>query len=266
MDKRTAIKGLASKLVALAKKRDYGEAVRLFKEVSEKLHALTPNRVAAEIGHLSGEPALRALVKSFALAPCYWCKEGYMTCELCQGADTIAANGRYCEVCGGYGHTLCMFCGGSGFLSFESVPKNILGTLAHERLKWSANSLQRVAKRSSRLRHGIIDERLSTELFDTFHTTLRITAVLDNIDPVIAPEDIPPKKRAKQSRDVVLAHQCRRVNQKYQGGFANAIVAFCQAQANRHSSESHRRTIWERRRDFYASQFLENGADQAPEE
>jgi len=261
MDARTAIMDCASKLVALAKKRDYGEAVRLFKEVSEKLPSFTPDRVAAEVGHLSGEPALRALVKSFAFAPCYWCEEGYMTCELCKGADTIASNGRYCEECGGYGHTLCAFCGGSGFLFFDQVPSSLVEAVANERLKWGASSLRRVARRSSNLKRLAVQEALSTELFDVFHTTLRIGAVLDNVEPVVRADDKSGAQAAQHSRLAKLANDCRHVNTKYQTGVAKAIIEYCQARANREPSDSEQRTAWERRTDFYTALASEKSAN-----
>jgi len=261
MDARTAIMDCASKLVALAKKRDYGEAVRLFKEVSEKLPSFTPDRVAAEVGHLSGEPALRALVKSFAFAPCYWCEEGYMTCELCKGADTIASNGRYCEECGGYGHTLCAFCGGSGFLFFDEAPSNLVEAVANERLKWGASSLRRVAKRSSKLKRLVVQESLATELFDVFHTTLRIGAVLDNVMPVVETDDEADAQAAKHPRLAKLANDCRQVNTKYQTGFAKAIQEYCRGRANSEPLDSEQRTTWERRTDFYATLASEKSAD-----
>jgi hypothetical protein len=261
MDARTAIMDCASKLVALTKKRDYGEAVRLFKEVSEKLPSLTPDRVAVEVGHLSGEPALRALVKSFAFAPCYWCKEGYMTCELCDGADTIASNGRYCEECGGYGHTLCTFCGGSGFLFFDQVPSSLVEAVVSERLKWGASSLRRVARHSSKLKRLVVQEAMSTGLFDVFHTTLRIGAVLDNVKPVVEAGDEAGAQAAQRSRLAKVANDCRQVNTKYRTGLAKAIVEYCRARANSEPPGSEQRTTWERRTDFYSTLAPEKPAD-----
>lgn len=257
MDARTAIMDCASKLVALTRNRDYGEAVRLFKEVSEKLPSLTPDRVAVEVGRLSGEPALRALVKSFAFAPCYWCEEGHITCELCEGAETIAANGRYCEECGGCGHTLCMFCGGSGFLFFDQVPSGLAGVVANERLKWGASSLRRVARHSSKLKRLAAQEALFAELLDVFHTTLRIGAVLDNVEPVVEAG----AQAAQRSRLAKAANDCRQVNTKYRTGLAKAIVEYCRARANSEPPDSEQRTTWERRTDFYATLAPEKPAD-----
>jgi hypothetical protein len=260
MDARTAIREYASKLVALAKERDYGEAVRQFKDLSERLSSLTPERIAVEVGRVGGEPAVRAMIRSFAFAPCYWCEEGYMTCEVCEGDDTAAANGRYCEECGGHGHTICTFCGGSGFLFFDEVPSSLFGIVARERLKWGASSLRQVARRSSKLERLDVQGSLPKELLDVFHITLRVGGLLDNVEPIVGSDEETDAHAAKHPPSAKLAKECRQVNRKHYTRFAATIVEFCRGRANREPLESKQRVMWERRADFYATMTREEAA------
>jgi hypothetical protein len=132
--------------------------------------------------------------------------------------------------------------------------------VANERLKWCAESLRRVAKRSSKLKRLLDHESLSNELFDVFHTTLRIGAVLENVEPAIEAEDEAGAQAAQHSHLAKLAHQCRQVNAKYQTGFLKAIAEYCQTRANKEPPDSEQRTTWERRIDFYANLASEKPA------
>ena len=178
MESRDAIKSCASQVSALAKKRNYGEGVRVFKAAAARLSPTPIDKVAVQVHTIGGEAAHRALVKCFALAPCYYCESGRMTCEKCDGADTIMADGRYCDECGGTGHTPCMYCGGSGFLSFDGIPANLIDAVVGRRLKWAGRLLRGVAKRSARLKHVEAAQDISTDLFDLLRHTERIDAVI----------------------------------------------------------------------------------------
>lgn len=238
---------------ALAKKGDYGEAVRVFKELAAKLSPTPVGHVATEFTRSAGQAAVRALIKSFAFAPCYYCSAGRMTCELCDGADTISANGRYCEECGGAGATPCSFCGGSGFLSFDAVPPSLATTVASRRLKWVGSSLRTLARRSAGLSRSHPTRDIPIELSDLLHRTVRIGAVLDNVAPVIRNPHHERHQSTIASQTAKQIQEYARVNTSYHDHIANAIVKYCEGKANSAVPDSEQHTIWQRRKEFYKS-------------
>lgn len=261
MESRDAMTSCASQVSALAKKRDYGEGVRVFKAAAARLSPTPIDKVAVQFHKLGGEAAHRALVKCFALAPCYCCERGRMTCEQCEGADTITANGRYCEECGGTGYTPCTFCGGSGFLSFDAIPANLVEAVAGQRLKWAGRLLRGVAKHSARLKHIKATQDISTDLFDLLHQTERIDAVIENSEPILNHDGSAERQSTRYAELSKLADDCRQLNARYQTHLTSAVVRQCEARVVESPPESKARMIWQRRMEFYTSLGSEHSVD-----
>lgn len=253
MDARTAITRCAEQIRVLTEKREYGEAVRVFKEFVVRSRPMRSAQVIAELGRLAGDEAVRALVKSFGLAPCYYCELGRISCDQCGGANTIHANGKYCEDCGGRGHTACGFCGGTGFLSFDDVPSTLVGAVLNRRLTWVAGTLQGVLECSKGLEGTPESAGVSRDVFHRMSDATRVAAILADAEPLLrtAASSAAPSSRGEKM--VKLARQCRELNGRSAARLGSAIVAHFHAQANREAEGSAQRTMWERRRDYFSS-------------
>jgi len=253
MDVRTAIKHCSSQLCALVEAREYGEGARVFKALLSRLHPMASAQVIAEFGRLGGEPALRMLVKSFSLAPCYYCESGRLSCERCGGTNTIQANGQYCEECGGHGQCVCSFCGGSGFLSFDDVPGSLVSAVLARRLTWASGTLKGVVDRARELERLAGSTRVTRDVFQRFADASRIAAVLNDAESVLASKSAAPDPSPRSRQMASLARQCRDVNARCADRLAQAIVAHCDARVRSEPDGSTERIVWERRRDYFGS-------------
>ncbi len=248
MAARTSISDGASVIRACVARREYAEAVRRFEILARALRPRDRTDVAADIAQHGGAEAGQALAKSFARAPCYLCKEGRMTCDVCGGASTFAANGRFCETCNGAGHSPCMFCGGSGFLPMENIPRSIVPPAARMRLEWTARLLRQVVRDVSALsREGAPSSSLR-EWIRLFHAAERIQAILEGTGPALATQDGGGEEHA---RSVKLADECNRLTRKCRRILAAGILRVCRAKARAEEPGSQRRIMWERQSDFY---------------
>lgn len=248
MAARTTIAGCASDIRACVARREYAEAVRRFEILARVLRPRDRADVAADIAQHGGAEAGQALAKTFARAPCYLCNNGRMTCEVCGGTPTFAANGRFCETCNGQGHVPCPFCGGSGFLPMENVPQSIAPPAARVRLEWTARLLRQVVRDVSDLsREGETPSPLR-DWIRLFHAAERIQAILEDARPALATQDGDAEEHA---RSLKLADECNRLNRKCQRILAAGILKVCRAKANAEEPGSQRRIMWERQSDFY---------------
>jgi len=263
MDARTSITDCASSIRALVARRDYAEAVRRFESLNAALPAHQRDEIAAKLARQGGRDTVKALVKALARAPCYYCDHGRMTCDLCGGANTYAANGRFCETCGGVGRTPCSFCGGSGFLAPDRVPHNLDDAVAGRRLHWAAKALREVTGRSAKLKRSDRSPGMLREMLRLFGAVERVAAVLDETDPpanapanapAYAPADADAGRQRARTRppsDAKILKQCRRLTRRYHNALAQAIATFCRAQADRESADPQRQLVWNRQADFY---------------
>ncbi|MBN1512584.1 MAG: hypothetical protein JXB13_11260 [Phycisphaerae bacterium] len=248
MAARTTIAGCASDIRACVARREYAEAVRRFEILARLLRPRDRSDVAADITQRGGAAAGQALAKAFARAPCYLCKEGRMTCDVCGGASTFAANGRFCETCNGAGHSPCLFCGGTGFLPMENVPRSIVLPAARMRLEWTARLLRQVVRDVSNLsREGATPSPLR-DWIRLFHAAERIQAILEDTLPALATQDGGGEEHARSEK---LADECDRLARKCRRILAAGILKVCRAKAQTEEPGSQRRIMWERQSDYY---------------
>jgi hypothetical protein len=253
MDARTAFTRCAAQIRASAEKREYGEAVRVFKEFAARSRPMRSAQVIGELRRIAGDEAIRVLVKSFALAPCYYCELGRISCEQCGGANTMHANGQYCDDCGGRGHTACGFCGGTGFLSFDDVPTRLLEAVLKRRLTWVAGTLQGVLDYSKGLDVRPGHGGVTRDVFHRMSDATRIAAILADTEPLLKTAGRGAEAASRTEKMAKLARQCRELNSRSAARLGIAISAHFQAQAEREPEGSAQRTMWERRRDYFAS-------------
>ncbi len=254
---RISISSCAFDICALVAKRKYGEAVRCFEVLANESAPRARHESAAGLIHAGGPKAGEALTKAFARAPCYFCRAGRMTCDLCGGVQTFAANGRFCESCAGQGRVICTFCGGSGFLPFDTVPKNLTGTVAKWRLQWAASCLREVVRSAAKLKGAGPTLPTWGNLLRLFNAVQRVAAILDDVEPLILGHG---GREFQDSGTRRLIRECRRVSDGYHHRLATGIAAFCHRQAAREQEGSPRRMAWERQLGFFET---EAGTDDA---
>jgi hypothetical protein len=80
-----------------------------------------------------GPKATRQVVDAFADYPCFVCRGGLELCETCRGSRRI--RGELCEHCIGLGAMICRFCGGSGWVTINFVPRGLRSLVIDRRLR-----------------------------------------------------------------------------------------------------------------------------------
>jgi len=231
-----------------ASRREYAEAVRRFEILARALRPCGRSDVAAAVVQQGGAEVAHALAKAFARAPCYVCKDGRMTCDICGGRPTFTANGRFCETCNGAGHSPCLFCGGTGFLPTQSIPRSIVAPAARMRLEWAARLLQQVVRNVSRLTRDGTPPSPLRDWIGLFHITERIQAVLEETRPILT---ISEGAEPQQARSAMLAEKCQPLADRCRRLLAAGILRICRARAQAEEAGSHRRILWERQADHY---------------
>jgi hypothetical protein len=250
----TSIMDCAAQIRALAGRREYAEAVRYFEVLVHRRAPCTRHDTAAELARVGGAEVAKALAKAFARAPCYLCSSGRIICDSCNGARTVAANGRFCENCGGHGRVQCLFCGGSGFLPIEGVPFTLQRAVARRRLEWAAGSLRKVSRSVKDLPHDKRGTGFLRSLLALFHGVQRIEASLENSPPPTPDHKTNPDSGSLVSPEARLIKECRRLSTKYRRQLTKAIVAVCHRQARREEAGTPRHTAWERQAQFFEAQ------------
>jgi hypothetical protein len=248
---RTTISDYAFEIRGLVAKREYGEAVRRFEACASGLPPHARNELVSRLIRVGGAEAGAALTKTLARAPCYFCRDGQMSCDLCGGAKTFAANGQFCDTCGGHGQIVCTFCGGSGFLAFDSVPTNLAHAVAKQRLDWTARCLREVVRAAAALNRAGEASRKSGELFRLLAAVQRVTAILDEIEPLVLGRLVAGHRVSPGTRSDRLMAECRRLSDRYRRGLAKAIATSCRRRAEREYRGSAQRTAWERQSEFF---------------
>jgi hypothetical protein len=250
MAARTSISEGASDIRVCVGRREYAEAVRRFEALARALRPRERSDVAADVARVGGADTRQALAKAFARAPCYLCDHGRMTCEVCGGTPTFAANGRFCETCNGHGHSPCLFCGGSGFLPVDDIPGSILQPAARMRLEWAARLLRQVIGEVKALGGEGDSAAPIRDWFRLFQAVERVRAILDDTGRAVRTGPA----AAEHAQTTKLADECDRLTRKCRRSLATTIVRLCRAKAEAEEPGSRRRITWERQSEFYAAQ------------
>jgi hypothetical protein len=124
--------------------------------------------------------------------------------------------------------------------------------VAKRRLQWAARCLREVARNSAKLkRAGKTPTSLGRDLLRLFNTVQRVTAVLDEVGPLVSGSGRDLAGESGASRSTRLLTECRRVSDAYRSGLARAIAGFCRKRAEVEQAGSSRRTAWERQSAFF---------------
>jgi len=250
---RTPILDCASEIRRFVARREYSEAVRRFEIVASWTPSSQRSKLAAEIVRAGGRITEAALTKAFARASCYFCRDGWMLCDQCEGAKTFAANGRFCDACGGLGRVPCTFCGGSGLLALDASPAVLRPKVAKRRIEWAVKLLQEVTRRVGNLRRWDVASTSLADRLRLLHSAERASEAAKEAKRVVASSRSPGGGRGQRPRELDLAGVCRKRGQALAEALATAIAELCLREAQRHPAGSRRRAIWERQAEFYES-------------
>ena len=254
MSNRTSIPDCAGAIRAAVARGDYGEAVRRVEAVANERVSGRQAVAVALLIRGGGQETAEALAEAFARAPCYFCKDGRTSCDACGGAKTFAANGKYCDACGGHGLGRCAFCGGSGLVPLESVPSGLRRCIAARRVAWTAGVLRDVVQQLARLAGGGLPEHPLGECMPRLDALRRIAAVVAECRPVVANPAAASATDAAPGRAAELARECALISAARRRALAEALAAYCSRRATAEAVDALRRVVWERQAEFFRAQ------------
>jgi hypothetical protein len=123
------------------------DAVRIFLTGQERSQIPRGRKLMEWLREMD-RPVARQIITVFVHAPCPFCKNGLLTCEICDGHGLIDSE-RICETCLGLGLMLCSFCGGMGWSPILSVPKGIRIAVLLERARVARSRLNKLSRYST---------------------------------------------------------------------------------------------------------------------
>jgi hypothetical protein len=195
----TSVNDLVEVQAALA--RDVAqEAVRLFLAYASRLPAC-----AAVLGPLvqcMGRSATGRLIDAIASAPCFYCKDGYTTCEDCAGKGVVDGQ-RACSICLATGLYPCDFCNASGLVTINLVPSDIrLAVVLVRTLRAKAQAEQ------------LLSESTPERTADAYLTATPLLLKLNRLkgaaeSVMIASTESIPRQLTNERHVVQVVHLCR---------------------------------------------------------
>ncbi|MBN2446988.1 MAG: hypothetical protein JXO22_09695 [Phycisphaerae bacterium] len=117
------------------------QAVKLFRNAQD--HDLFPTGSGLHrwLNKSIGKEATAKLIDAFVRFPCFYCKHGLESCEVCDGRGTISG-AILCEACAGLGVARCGFCDGSGWVTNNIVPPGLRVVVLAERVSRARKHLE----------------------------------------------------------------------------------------------------------------------------
>ncbi|MBN1765474.1 MAG: hypothetical protein JW860_09480 [Sedimentisphaerales bacterium] len=125
----------------------YWKAVRLFIEGQEKGILPRGAHIPGWLTESLGQKAAVKIVDAFARMPCFYCQNGLLPCETCEGQGYLY-DMKTCDRCIGLGVAQCNFCNATGWVSLDYVPSGLQRTVINKRAKLAMRRIKTLLTQS----------------------------------------------------------------------------------------------------------------------
>jgi len=128
---------------------------------------------------IGAKPAKR-LIHALAHYPCFYCKNGLEECSLC-GMRSPASNRRVCcEHCLDLLHVRCDFCDGSGWITYNAIPRGLWPAIILARAQTALSGLAALPSVSARQAKSAAPRPVRKRLEKELLALNRLAGILEN--------------------------------------------------------------------------------------
>jgi hypothetical protein len=135
--------------------------------------------------------------------------------------------------------------------------------VAKRRFHWAAEALRQIVRASEEIKRAREAPPSLKHLLRLFNAIRRVTAVLDEVEPLVAKNGHTPGPESRDPRAHRLMTECRRLGSAYHSGLARTIAGFCKKRAENEPEGSPRRTVWQRQSEIFAAEAADTPARRA---